>query len=111
MTVIADKIGEIIRLIQDKKQRSETVIETNGIESLQASISTVKDMLPDDKRTLKSKLDQVFVCISELLHLLNKLKQNRANSSEQTEDMDALEKQIQNQYALLINEFERLIQE
>ena len=111
VTVIADKIGEIIRLIQDKKQRSETVIETNGIESLQASISTVKDMLPDDKRTLKSKLDQVFVCISELLHLLNKLKQNRANSSEQTEDMDALEKQIQNQYALLINEFERLIQE
>lgn len=110
MTVIADKIKEIKRLIQDKKLRSETVIETNGIESLQASISTVKDMLPDGKEALKSKLNQVFACISELLCLLNKLKQNRANSSEQTEDMDALEKQIQTQYDLLIKEFERLIQ-
>lgn len=111
LEVIANEIREIIRLIQDKKLRSETVIETNGIEKLQASIATVKDMLPEDKRALKSKLDQVFVCITKLLHLLNKLKQNRANSSEQTEDMDVLEKQIQNQYDLLINEFERLIQE
>lgn len=111
VTVIKDKIGEIIRLIQDKRQRSETVIETKGIKSLQDSISTVKDMLPDGKEALKSKLDQVFECISELLRLLNQLKQNRANSSEQTEDMDALEEQIRSQYDMLIKEFERLIQE
>lgn len=107
--VIANEIGEIIRLIQDKKLRSETVIVTNGIEKLQVCVATVKDMLPDGKGELKSKLDQVYVCITKLLDLLNKLKQNRASSSEQTEDMDALEKQIQNQYDLLINEFERLM--
>ena len=109
--VIADEIGKIIRLIQDKKLRSETVIVTNGIEKLQVSVATVKDMLPDGKGALKSKLDQIYVCITTLLDMLNKLKQNRASSSEQTEDMDALEKQIQNQYDLLINEFERLRKE
>lgn len=111
MTVIKDTVGKIIRLIQDKKQRSETVIETKGIKSLQDSISTVKGILPDGKEALKFKLDQVSECISELLRLLNQLKQNRANNSEQTEDMDALEEQIRNQYSLLIKEFERLIQE
>lgn len=108
---IAGNIRKIILLIQDKKQRSETVIETNGIKSLQDSISTVKGMLPDGKEALKPKLDQVFECISELLHMLNQLKQNRANSSEQTKDMDALEEQIRSQYDMLIKEFEGLIQE
>lgn len=110
-SVIANEIGEIICLIRDKKLRSETVIVTNGIEKLQVSIATVKDMLPDSKGALKPKLDRVYGCITKLLYLLNKLKQDRASSSEQTKNMDELEKRIQNQYDLLINEFERLMQE
>lgn len=109
--VIASGIEDIIRLIRDKKMRSETVIVTNGIENLQASIATVKEMLPVDKQALQPKLDQVYASITKLLDLLNKLKQNRASNSEQTEDMDALEAQIQSQYDLLIKEFERLMQE
>ena len=109
--VIASGIEDIIRLIRDKKMRSETVIVTNGIENLQASIATVKEMLPVDKQALQPKLDQVYASITKLLDLLNKLRQNRASNSEQTEDMDALEAQIQSQYDLLIKEFERLMQE
>lgn len=108
--VISNEIGEIIRLIQDKQLRSETVIETNGIEELRTAIDTIKSMLPDDKEALKPEFDQAFACITELLRLLNKLKQRRANSSEQTKDMDVLEKQIQAQYDVLINEFEKLAQ-
>ena len=109
MSDISNAIKEIIRLIQDKKIRSETVIETNGIENLQTSVATVKDMLPGSKKTLASKLDSVYTNITRLLDMLNKLKQSRASSSEQTEDMDALEKQIQDQYDLVIVEFERLM--
>ena len=89
--VISNEIGEIIRLIQDKRLRSETVIETNGIEKLRTAITTVKNKLSDDKKEIKANLAKALVCITALLHLLDKLKQSRANSSEQTEDMDKLE--------------------
>lgn len=108
--VISNEIGEIIRLIQDKRLRSETVIETNGIEKLRTAITTVKNKLSDDKKEIKANLSKALVCITALLHLLDKLKQSRANSSEQTEDMDKLEGLIQSQYVSLIDEFEKLRQ-
>ena len=70
--VIAEIIGKIICLIQDKKQRSETVIVTNGIEMLKESVAPVTDNLPDGKGALESKLDEIKTCLTKQMDLLNK---------------------------------------
>lgn len=106
--IIANQIKYIIRLVQDKKRRSETVIETVGIENLLQSINDVKDGISDDKKELRSNLNQVCTCTETLLGMLNKLKENRASNSEPTKDMDTLEEEIEKQYESLIEEFERL---
>lgn len=93
---------------EPKKLRSETVIETAGIENLLNSIIDVQDDMPDSEETSKSGLDQVCTYTRDLLAKLNKLKENRASNSEQTKDMDVLEEEIERQYELLIDGFERL---
>lgn len=105
---IASKIDYIISLIRDKKLRSETVIETAGVENLLNSIIDVQDDMPDGEETSKSGLDQVCTYTRDLLTKLNKLKESRASNSEQTKDMDILEEEIEKQYELLIDGFERL---
>lgn len=107
---ITDQMGDVRRLVQDKILRSETVIETAGIDNLLKVIIDVMKHMPADREALKSKLEQVRANTENLLTMLNKLKENRASNSEQTEDMDALEKEIERQYELLIDRFERLKQ-
>ncbi|MBD5099121.1 MAG: hypothetical protein HDT35_06185 [Clostridiales bacterium] len=107
-TVITGQIEYVIRLIRDKKLRSETVIVTAGVENLLNSIMDVKNGMPAGKETLLSKLDQVCTYTKNLLDMLNELKKRRASHSEPTEDMDALEEDIEHQYDLLIEGFERL---
>lgn len=106
---IASKIEYIISLIKDKKLRSETVIETVGIENLLKSIIAVKDDVSDDKEILKANLNQVCSCTETLLDMLNKLKENRASNSEPTKDMNNLEDEIKEQYETLIEKFGRLV--
>lgn len=105
---IAENINKVICLIQDKQLRSETVIETGGVEKLLSSIADVKEDMLDDKGTLRSKLDQVYTYTKDLLAMLNSLKATRASSSEQTENMASLEKKIEKQYERLIDGFEGL---
>ncbi|MBD5083955.1 MAG: hypothetical protein HDT33_02515 [Clostridiales bacterium] len=107
-TVIAGEIEKVTNLIQDKRQRTETVIETVGIDNLLNSIVNVKNGMPAGKEALISKLDQVCTYTKDLLSMLNELKERRASHSEPTKDMDALEKKIKKQYDLLIAGFERL---
>lgn len=105
---ITQKVEYIVRLIEDKKQRTETVIETAGIENLLRSIADVKTELSSNKKALRSKFDLVYTYTEELLAKLNKLKEKRASSSEQTENMASLEEEIEQQYNKLINGLERL---
>ena len=103
---IKASIARITDLIRDKRQRSETVIETAGIEHLLGSVTTVMTDLKDG--TYKTKLYEIHTCITLLLGMLDQLKQHRKTTSEQNQDMDNLENDIQNQYDLLIQSFERL---
>lgn len=105
---IASNIEYIMGLIRDKKQRSETVIETAGVENLLNSIIDAQDDMPEDGEASKSDLDQVRTYTEELLAMLNELKKSRASHSEPTKDMDDLEERIEKQYDLLIKGFERL---
>lgn len=107
-TKIVNEIDKIISLIRDKQLRSETVIETVGVERLLSSIRDVKEDMPAGKEVLKSTLEKIYTYTHDLLIMLNSLKENRARSSEQTENMANLGKDIETQYDLLIKEFERL---
>ena len=103
---LANEIDPIIKLIQDKQQRSETVIETSGIENLSNAVRTTIKMSED--HVVKSKLIAIDSVIERLLQLLNQLKRQRECFSEQTARMDGLEEQIKIQYNELIEKFERL---
>ena len=103
---IANEIDPIINLIKDKQQRTETVIETIGIQNLSNVVKTTIDMLQDSD--VKSELNDISSTIETLLKLLNQLKLQRERFSEQTDRMDSIEEQIQVQYNVLIDKFERL---
>lgn len=106
---IAAQIQGIIRLILDKKQRSETVIETAGIQNLLDSILTVKGMLPEKKAALDPKLERIAACVQDLLDMLGALREKRKSASEPTQDMRALEVKIPGQYDSLVKSLEELI--
>ena len=103
---IENQIKRIIDLIQDKMQRSETVIETAGLESLLNSVNTVQNQ--EIKESYKTGLYEIYESIRELLGLLNQMKQHRASSSEENTEMIDLNNQIQKKYKSLICSFERL---
>ena len=106
---IAAQIQGIIRLILDKKQRSETVIETAGIQNLLDSILTVKGMLPEKKAALDPKLERIAACVQDLLDMLGALREKTKRASEPTQDMRALEAKIPGQYDSLVKSLEELI--
>lgn len=103
---IENSIKKITSLIRDKMQRSETVIETAGLESLLQSVIAVQNQ--GIKESNNTGLSEICNSLKELLEMLNQMKQHRESSSEENAKMIDLEKQIQTKYESLICSFERL---
>lgn len=103
------QVEELIRLIRDKQQRSESVIETTGFDRLLRSVSAARRKLPKEKAALDPKLERIEACVKALLDQLDALREKRKSASEPTKDMRALEEQLPGQYDLLVAALEELI--
>lgn len=110
MSVISEKINKIIERIEDKKARTETVIETAGVQNLQKSINIVIEQLTD-RQAYKEILVKLAEHVKKLLSLLNDMKKIRASSSEQTSSMSELRNRIQSEYESIIEGFRELLDE
>lgn len=102
------RIQLIIDLLQDKRQRSETVVITTGLETLHHAVHSVLPFL-ETKPERRARLNTISHQISDLLTDSEKLKKLLTAKDDLSPELKLEENFINVQYDLLIQSFQQLI--